>query len=136
MIEEQYLNEVNKKLIEICEIKPYYGLFVETELGNTILVTDKRKYRLIADCRGKVEDDDLRNLEAKYFPNFYDFNTFFTLMEIPIQDETILSILFSLLHETPKYCSDLIKILVKYLTKKGEYAKEIKQKIREFDWSF
>lgn len=56
-------------------------------------------------------------------------------MEIPIQDETILSILFSL-NENPKYCSDLIKILVKYLTKKGKYAEEIKQKIREFDWSF
>lgn len=134
MIEEQYLNEVNKKLIEICGIKPYYGLFVETELGNTILVTDKRKYRLIADCRGKVEDDDLRNLEAKYFPNFYDFNTFFALMEIPIQDETILSILFSL-DETPKRCSNLIEMLVRYL-KGGKYAEEIKQKIREFDWSF
>lgn len=134
MIEERYLNEVNKKLIEICKVKPYYGLFVETELGNTILVTDKRKYRLIADCRGKVDDEDLRNLKAKYFPNFYDFATFFTLMEIPIQNETILSILFSL-KETPKYCSDLIKILVEYL-KEGKYAEEIKQKIRETDWSF
>lgn len=134
MIEEQYLNEVNKKLIEICKVKPYYGLFVETELGNTILVTDKRKYRLIADCRGKVEDDDLRNLEAKYFPNFYDFDTFFALMEIPIQDETILSILFSL-KASPKRCSNLIEMLVGYL-KGGEYAEEIKQKIRGFDWSF
>lgn len=134
MLEKQYLNKANKELVEICEIKPYYGLFVETNLRNTILVTDKRKNRLIADFRGLVDDEDLRNLKAKYFPNFYDFATFFTLMEIPIQNQTILSILFSL-KASPKRCSNLIEMLVRYL-KEGEYAEEIKQKIRETDWSF
>lgn len=47
MIEEQYLNEVNKKLIEICKIKPYYGLFIETELGNTILALRKETSRTL-----------------------------------------------------------------------------------------
>lgn len=79
---------LSEQICEICGIKPYYGIYVNFgDLDNDYrLVTNKRKYRLIADCRYDVDDeDDLRNLEPKYLPNFQtNNNNFVKLWELPL----------------------------------------------------
>lgn len=68
---------LSQQICEVCGIKPYYGVYVNFgDLDNNYkLVTNKRKYRLIADCRYIVDnEDELKNLEPKYLPDFENNN--------------------------------------------------------------
>lgn len=68
---------LSQQICEICGIEPYYGIYVNFgDLDNNYkLVTNKRKYRLIADCRYIVDnEDELKNLEPKYLPDFESVN--------------------------------------------------------------
>ena len=71
-------------LCEICGIKPRYGIYENFgDLDNNFqLVTNERKYRLIADTRYHygVEDDDLRNLKPVYYPDFEQPTNFVRLL--------------------------------------------------------
>ncbi len=75
----------SKELCEICGIKPRYGVYENFgDLDNNFqLVTNERKYRLIADTRHHygVEDEDLKNLEPKYYPDFTQPENFVKLLK-------------------------------------------------------
>lgn len=73
-----------KAISNICEIPKRYGLWVNFgDLDtNYELVTDKRKYRLIADYRYRVEDEELRNLIEFDYVNFFQRDNWINLMEI------------------------------------------------------
>lgn len=73
-----------KAISNICEIPKRYGLWVNFgDLDtNYELVTDKRKYRLIADYRYRVEDEELRNLIEFDYVNFFQNENWINLMEI------------------------------------------------------
>lgn len=76
--------DYSRELCEICGIKPRYGVYENFgDLDNNFqLVTNERKYRLIADTRHHygVEDKDLRNLEPKYYPDFMQPENFVKLL--------------------------------------------------------
>lgn len=81
MIEKSLCEEFCK----ICGIKPVYGIYVNFgDLDNDYrLVTNKRKYRLIADYRYRVDDPNiLRDLEATWLPNFENNDNKLKLLQI------------------------------------------------------
>ena len=78
--------ELSKQLCELCGIKPRYGIYVDYgDLDHDYrLVTNERKYRLIADCRWSngVEDEGLRNLEPIFYPDFTQPENFVRLVNL------------------------------------------------------
>lgn len=134
--------ELSKKLCEIAGIKPRYGVYVNFgDLDyNYRLVTNERKYRLIADYRYRVDDEDeLRGLQAVYYPDFGEPENFVKLMELKIPDgtkNTILSyfIKIMLLKYGLKGCvynrKEFLFFLLNILTE------NIKQAIREAGWKY
>lgn len=85
--------DLSRKLYELCGIKPRYGVYENFgDLDDNFqLVTNERKYRLIADTRYHygVEDEDLRNLEPKYYPDFTLPENFVKLFELNIPDSNV-----------------------------------------------
>ena len=79
-------NDLSKQLCELCGIKPRYGVWVDYgDLDHDYrLVTNERKYRLIADCRYNygVDDDDLRDLKPEFYPDFTKPENFVRLLKI------------------------------------------------------
>lgn len=134
--------ELSKKLCEIVGIKPRYGVYVNFgDLDYDYrLVTDERKCRLISDYRYQVEDDeDLRGLQAVYYPDFGEPENFVKLLELKIPDgtkNTILSyfIKIMLLKYELKGCvynrKEFLFCLLNLLTE------NIKQAIREAEWMY
>lgn len=75
---------LSEQLCEICGIKPRYGLYVNYgDLDPDYrLVTSERKYRLIADYRYCTPEEELKNLEPKYLPDFTKPENFVKLLKI------------------------------------------------------
>ena len=64
--------DCNIKLCEDLEIEPLYGLIINFgDLDNNYhVVTDRRKYPLIAKYRWSVDnEDELRNMERNFYPD-------------------------------------------------------------------
>lgn len=78
------MTNLSKELCEICGIKPRYGVYQNFgDLDSDYrLVTNVRKYRLIADTRFNVDDEDLRNLKPIYYPDFEQSENFVKLLKI------------------------------------------------------
>lgn len=132
---------LSEQICEICKIKPYYGLLVNFgDLDNNYkLVTNKRKYRLIADYRYMVDDDELRNLKPKYLPDFFEnSNNFVKLFEIKVTDDITLAQLF-FTWNIVNYSRELfLKSLIYILKSDSNMDKTvidfIKQVIRNEQW--
>lgn len=144
-----------KAISNICEIPKRYGLWVDFgDLDtNYELVTDKRKYRLIADYRYQVEDDELRNLIEFDYVNFLQNNNWINLMEIvraeklavwgdqvegldvyhrfskyrSLKEEMLYNVYF-LLHQQP--------IPPQYGDKFNTFLINVKKRLRDFDWEY
>lgn len=119
------MTNLSKQICELCGIKPRYGVYKNFgDLDNNFqLVTNERKYRLIADTRHHdgVEDAVLRNLEPKYYPDFEQPENFVRLWEI-ISNQSK---------------RELVQRLITRLRVEGGwYTDEIKQAIREEKWNF
>ena len=114
---------LSQKICEICGIKPRYGVYQNFgDLDdNYRLVTNARKCRLIADTRFYVDDEDLRDLQPIYYPNFAQAENFVKLYElINKQNRT-----------------EVLQRLVRRLrVEAGWYTDEIKQSIRETEWVY
>lgn len=76
------MTNLSKELCEICGIKPRYGVYQNFGAldDNYRLVTNARKCRLIADSRFYVDDEDLRDLQAIYYPDFAQAENFVKLL--------------------------------------------------------
>ena len=131
--------DYSRKLCEICGSKPRYGVYENFgDLDNNFqLVTNERKYRLIADTRHHygVEDEDLRNLEPKYYPNFEAPENFVRLFELKADGGTLAkNITISNAIGSRK---GFIKAIVDFLFADESLAvPDIKQAIREQEWSY
>jgi len=136
--------DISKELCEVCGIKPCYGVYQNFgDLDNDYhLVTNVRKYRLIADTRYDVDDEDLRNLKPIYYPDFEQAENFVKLFNTRIPNPYItvagfvthfaLSILVA---------HDFLERLVQLLKDKPHDCikskiEQIKQAIRQADWEY
>lgn len=75
MIQDEKYDQT-KKLCEELGIEPLYGLWINFgDLDmNYELVTNKRKYPLIAQCRYYVEyEDELRDIQRNFYPDVTKF---------------------------------------------------------------
>lgn len=117
--------DLSRELCEICGIEPRYGVYEDFgDLDkNFQLVTNERKYRLIADTRYHygVEDEDLRNLEPKYYPDFTEPENFVKLWEILSgQSRT----------------EFLARLILRLKVEAGDFIYKQKQVIREQEWNY
>lgn len=117
--------DYSRELCEICGIEPRYGVYEDFgDLDkNFQLVTNERKYRLIADTRYHygVEDEDLRNLEPKYYPDFTEPENFVKLWEILSgQSRT----------------EFLARLILRLKVEAGDFIYKQKQVIREQEWIY
>ena len=114
--------EITKELCEICNIKPYYGVWINIGDLDTryTFVVNQRKYRLIADVRWNVDDEDkLRNLKPNNYPDLYDPENFMTLLHTRLDNGmNIWRVVNDLAYRTPNTAEEFIKLIVKAL--KGE----------------
>lgn len=128
----------SRALCEICGIKPRYGVYENFgDLDNNFqLVTNERKYRLIADTRHHygVEDEDLRNLEPKYYPDFTKPENFVKLFEINIPDSTV-TVGAAVCFCNRRHLNNRNDFL-EFTIQLAKYNKDIKQAIREQEWSY
>lgn len=119
---------LSQRLCEVCGIKPYYGIYVNFgDLDNNYkLVTNKRKYRLIADCRYIVDnEDELKNLEPKYLPDFENNNdNFVKLGELKIKTTKKYHTLFEMLSLECNFANkkDFLDFLVDHINDKKYYS--------------
>lgn len=116
---------ISERICHIAGIKPRYGVYVDFgDLDrNFKLVTNKRKYRLIADTRYRsgVEDEDLKNLEPTYYPDFTAPENFVKLWEIlsgQSRTEFLKKLLFRLKNES------------------GDFICKQKQTIKDLEWKY
>lgn len=134
--------EITKELCEICGIKPRYGVWVN--IGDLdahyVFVTNERKYRLIADTRWEVDNDNmLRDLKANNYPDFYDPETFSRLLHIKLDNgENLWRTVNDLVSYTPSTAEDFLRLLLRAL--KGEiplfYEKDLVIKaLKNFKWT-
>ena len=124
------MTNLSKQLCEICGIKPRYGVYQNFgDLDNDYrLVTNVRKYRLIADTRFRVDDEDLRNLKPIYYPDFEQPENFAKLFELitTIEDFTYSTGLYYI-PQIPSH-----KQLSRLATSEGEYESESIYAIKAF----
>ena len=119
---------LSQRLCEVCGFKPYYGIYVNFgDLDNNYkLVTNKRKYRLIADCRYIVDnEDELKNLEPKYLPDFENNNdNFVKLGELKIKTTKKYHTLFEMLSLECNFVNkkDFLDFLVDHINDKKYYS--------------
>lgn len=135
---EKYLSQ---RICELTGIKPHYGVYVNFgDLDNNYrLVTNKRKYRLIADVRYYVDsDDDLRNLSPKFLPDFEKNNNFVKLLEIFHKNNFYINdISINCVIEKETFVIYFLKYLIKILTDEtiSEKVKDVlKQAIKNEQW--
>ena len=117
------MTNLSEELCEICGIEPRYGVYQNFgDLDNDYrLVTNVRKYRLIADTRFNVDDEDLRNLKPIYYPDFEQPENFVKLYEIISKQSR----------------TEILNRLVRRLrVEAGWYTDELKQAIRETEWVY
>lgn len=130
-------NNLSRQLCELCGIKPRYGIYVDYgDLDhNYKLVTNERKYRLIADVRWNtaVEDEDLRDLKPEFYPDFMQPENFVRLLKIV--NDVIGSVHFATAYTKNKPHIFEEQVLVHYLP----FAKlnnSFQRAIREAEWVY
>lgn len=133
----------SEQICELCGIKPYYGIYVNFgDLdSNYKLVTSKRKYKLIANYRWMVDnEDELRNLEAKYLPDFENNNNnfvkLFNLKYTEYDEDTVAEFVLSRYKNIINTRSFLGCILFELQHGKYKDIEKIKQAIRETNWEY
>ena len=126
-------------LCEICGIKPRYGVYKNFgDLDNNFqLVTNERKYRLIADTRYHygVEDDDLRNLKPVYYPDFEQPTNFVKLLNV-LHANGFHFRTYGFCKKQPITSCVLEHFVDKFRNRNDEEAEDFKQVIREQEWSY
>ena len=134
-------NNLSKQLCELCGIKPRYGIYVDYgDLDhNYKLVTNERKYRLIADVRWNiaVEDEDLRDLKPEFYPDFMQPENFVRLfnLTLPIRGISTIAEFVTFEYLTITDSKDFLKKLIKAIQE--PYAEnEVIQSIREAEWVY
>lgn len=138
------MSEMSKELCEICGIKPRYGVYQNFgDLDNDYrLVTNVRKYRLIADTKYDVDDEDLRNLKPIYYPDFTQPENFVKLFNTRIPNPYI-TVAGFVTHFALSILAthDFLKRLVQLLQDKPHGCikseiEQIKQAIRKEEWIY
>lgn len=130
---------LSRELCEICGIKPRYGVYEDFgDLDeNFQLVTNERKCRLIADTRYHygVEDEDLRNLEPKYYPNFEAPENFVKLLNV-LHANGFHFRTYGFYKKQPIISCVLEYFVNKFRNRNDEEAEDFKQAIREQEWIY
>ena len=120
--------EKNRELCNLLEIRPVYHLWVNFgDLDNDIrLVTNKRKYRLIADYRWDADDENLYDLKADLYPD----------MTLPSNFVKLLNLLLFNSCEI-KFISDIKaeQQMLEIICDNG-VSEDIKQQAQQIKWNY
>lgn len=136
-----YENYLSQRICELTGIKPYYGVYVNFgDLDNNYrLVTNKRKFRLIADVRYYVDsDDDLRNLSPKFLPDFEKNNNFVKLLELLHREMNLDTLFLFIKKDGRSLKTALLECIFKLITYQLGYkiplVKKIRRHIKNEQW--
>ena len=130
---------LSQQICEECGIEPYYGIYIEFgDLDiNYQLVTNKRKYRLIADYRHYVDNEqELKNIQRIYIPDLEEenFSKLFNLKYTQYDDDTVANFIFLRYRNVMNTRSFLGCLLFELRHGKYKEAEQIKQAIKNTQW--
>lgn len=129
------MTNLSKELCEICGIKPRYGVYQNFgDLDSDYrLVTNVRKYRLIADTRFYVDDEWLRNLKPIYYPDFEQSENLVKLLKIA--NDVLGSVHFATAYTKNKPNLFEEQVLMHYIPI-AKLNDIFKQTIKETEWTY